>query len=179
MYERSYGELYDGSLTTVQIAAKIRAEVKRRVKAGELPADWKYSIRSDSFAGGSAIRINATSPRPVYLASWGPLHVPSWATEFPIIVELPIKGEWKSCAVRQHGWHVTREDVEVPEAKSVREQLEALHAAYNHNGSDIMTDYFDVNYYGTVELETFGGWQARYERDLNADLAAAAREAQS
>jgi hypothetical protein len=32
-------------------------------------------------------------------------------------------------------------------------ELRAIHKAYNYNGSDLLTDYFDVNYYGSVNYE--------------------------
>ena len=31
--------------------------------------------------------------------------------------------------------------------------LERIHNAYNHDGSEIMVDYFDVRYYGVVQFE--------------------------
>jgi len=39
------------------------------------------------------------------------------------------------------------------EAKAAKMTLERIHNAYNHDGSEIQTDYFDVRYYGHVEFE--------------------------
>ena len=56
MYERSYGYQYEAQkgLTTSQIAKLIRADIKTAVKEGLLPNTWKYSVRTQTFAGGSA-----------------------------------------------------------------------------------------------------------------------------
>lgn len=56
MYERSYGAKYDKNLSTTQIAALVREEIKAAVKAGTLPAG-KYSVRSQSYSGGSSIDV--------------------------------------------------------------------------------------------------------------------------
>jgi hypothetical protein len=39
------------------------------------------------------------------------------------------------------------------EAKAVYEKVDSIVNAYNRDNSDIMTDYFDVDYYGTVQLD--------------------------
>jgi len=39
------------------------------------------------------------------------------------------------------------------EAQAAKMTLERIHGAYNHDGSDIQSDYFDVNYYGSVGFE--------------------------
>lgn len=40
-----------------------------------------------------------------------------------------------------------------PALKALAAELRTIHRAYNYNGSDITTDYFDVNYYGGVSDE--------------------------
>lgn len=66
MYEITYGNRYDGTLTTTQVAAKVRADVKAAVKAGDLPDTWKFHVRSSYFANGSSIDVAALSPNPVW-----------------------------------------------------------------------------------------------------------------
>jgi Arc/MetJ-type ribon-helix-helix transcriptional regulator len=39
------------------------------------------------------------------------------------------------------------------EAKAIYEKVDSIVNAYNRDNSDIMTDYFDVDYYGTVQLD--------------------------
>lgn len=44
-------------------------------------------------------------------------------------------------------------DVTTPEAKAIYDKVDRITNAYNRNNSDIMTDYFDTDYYGFVNLE--------------------------
>lgn len=39
------------------------------------------------------------------------------------------------------------------EAKAVYDKVDSIVNAYNRDNSDMMTDYFDVDYYGTVQLD--------------------------
>lgn len=163
MSNRHYGSNYDSKLSTKEIAALIRAEIKRRVKANELP-EWKYSVRYRSFAGGTAIDVVATSPHPTMLCQPGYYFASKDADRD---VELPIDGQWRPCRIRAgESWHVARKDVEHTTVTFVRQQLQALMDSYNHDGSDIMTDYFDVNFYGHANVEAAGGWRHEYEREV-------------
>jgi hypothetical protein len=38
-------------------------------------------------------------------------------------------------------------------------KLQAIHGAYNFDGSELQSDYFDVNYYGQAQID----WQYRNE----------------
>jgi hypothetical protein len=40
-----------------EIAADIRADIKAAKKTGDLPKDLKVSVRTDTYAGGGAIRV--------------------------------------------------------------------------------------------------------------------------
>ena len=44
-------------------------------------------------------------------------------------------------------------DVTTPEAKAIYDKVDRITNAYNRDNSDIMTDYFDTDYYGFVNLE--------------------------
>lgn len=138
MYERTYGYLYDAKRSTTEDAKLIRGTVKTMQKAGVLPADWKISVRTDKFAGGSAIRITATSPRPIYAANPNSYRCSTLNVE---------TGEHVHAYV----------DKFTVEAKVVRAALEELHQAYNHDGSEMQVDYWDVKFYGTVDLTVAAG----------------------
>jgi hypothetical protein len=52
-------------------------------------------------------------------------------------------------------------------AKDLRTRLETIREAYNHDGSDSMTDHYDVRYYGATELRderTQAFWAAEKAR---------------
>lgn len=44
-------------------------------------------------------------------------------------------------------------DVVSPEAKSIYDKVYAITNAYNRDNSDVMTDYFDTDYYGFVSID--------------------------
>ena len=137
---RWYGAKYDhsGRLTTVDIAKLIREEIKLARKLakdtggsdalaaidpiGDAPAGIKFSVRSEYFSGGSSIDITVKGvPR-----EWG------WTRGVD-----PRFG-------REERWMHT------PALKALLNELNAVMNAYNHDGSDIMTDYSDVRFYGSV-----------------------------
>lgn len=61
-----------------------------------------------------------------------------------------------------------------PEAEAARMTLDRIHFAYNHDGSDAMTDHFDVRYYGHVEFEDpdTTAWRADQAAKIKARKAA-------
>jgi hypothetical protein len=128
MDPRSYGSKYDGKLSTTEIAARVRAEVKAAVKSGELPKG-KYSIRTEYYSMGSSITISAIVPGlKVYdvarlLADRDDPHAPA---------TLP----WRSA-----------------EATVLVDKLEAMLAAYNHDGSDSRIDHYDVKFAAHVAID--------------------------
>lgn len=56
-HAHTVGSRYDGADITV-IAKAMRTELKTMQKTGEVPADWKVSVRTSRFAGGQAIDVN-------------------------------------------------------------------------------------------------------------------------
>jgi hypothetical protein len=156
-YERSYGYLYSegGRLDTAAIAKLIRRDIKTAVSEGLLPARWRYSVRIDRFSGGSSIDVrvkncaDAWIPCPGYKVGTRHNHPDGgWSATGCGNVWCDVGGEYKDSP------HASAHLVLTEEALAAKMTLERVHAAYNHDGSDVMTDYFDVNYYGHVE---FGG----------------------
>lgn len=164
MYERTYGYLYDRERSVKDDAKLIRSTIKTMAKAGILPADWTYSVRYDTFAGGCAIRVTATSPRPIYLMDPGMIAAHK---ERPRVVTVPRHlrdradggGEWMRLEIRAGDqYDIYWIDSLTDEARAVSDALNELHHACNHDdGSDSMTDHFDVKFYGTAQLETAPG----------------------
>lgn len=180
MYERSHGYKYDegGNLPTVQIAKLIRADIKTAISEGLLPARWTYTVRSHSFSGGSSIDVgvkncaDAWMPCPGYkIGTKHDLPGGGWTATGCGNVWCKVGGLHKDLpGAEEH-------DVLTEEALAATMTLERIHSAYNHDGSESMVDYFDVNYYGTVGFQT--SWSARFEADEKARKQArkAARDA--
>ena len=159
MYERHYGHKYQEQqgLSTTEIAKLIRADIKQAIKEGLLPDRWKYSVKSRSFAGGSSIDVRVRDCADGWIECEG--HVPGSKQMLP-------NGGWTAlncpnvwCSARndpEYAHAATPHKVLGEEARVAKMTLQRIHDSYNHDGSDAMTDYFDVNFYGTVDFD--GGW---------------------
>lgn len=128
-YSRTYGERYDGKLTVTDIAARMRADIKAAVDAERLP--------------GAPVSYSVTIDR--------------FAGGQAIDIRVR---DWPGDPRTDQPYHPGGSVMAyTPEAKAAIDVLEAVHQAYNHDGSDITTDYFDVNYYGDVSFES--AWMAQ------------------
>ncbi|MEU7978304.1 hypothetical protein AB0B63_07200 [Micromonospora sp. NPDC049081] len=141
---RWYGGKYADTrnLRLTDIAKLIRAEVKLARKIarmtatpgavktadpiGDAPAGIKVSVRTQCYSGGGSINVQLSG----------------------------IPDEW--------GWTEGPEDgctnpryrrVATPELKAFARAIKDVMNAYNYDGSDITTDYFDVRFYGHVSAD--------------------------
>ena len=122
MYEISYGEKYEDGLSTVGIVKRVRQEIKEAIKAGDLPK-LKLSNRTDH--NTKTIRVTADPDDFI-------LHNAEWVK--------------RNDAGEVH--HRPSIPVHTSAAEAVAKKIERMFAAYNYDGSDIQTDYFNVNFYG-------------------------------
>lgn len=130
MSTKQYGEKYDRELRGAQISAAIRRDIKEAVSAGELP-DAKYSVKLQTFSGGKSISIRVSD-----------LPFPLFDRRF-LQHELETKGH-----VFYGGERYS------VERRELLEKLERIGNAYNFDRSDIQTDYFHVNYYLHVAIDS-------------------------
>lgn len=129
------GSKYENTrnLSTKDIAARIRGDIKEALARGVLPAGLKVSVRYRSFSGGSAIDLRVTA-----FPEGFTLHNPAY-----------LRHEHET---RNQGWQPFPGDRDSTEWAAVRAALKSIHGAYNRDNSDSMTDYFDVRYYGDVDV---------------------------
>lgn len=102
----------------------IAKEVRKMLKA-EMP-EFKFAVCIDRYAGGQSLNI-------------GIKEVPAG---FRFVQENPKDFE------RDY-----RPFVWTEELRDAQEKARAIGMRFNYDGSDIMTDYFDVNYYCTAVVE--------------------------
>jgi len=155
--ERHYGYRYHElgeRPTTAEIAKAVRADIKTAKAEGLLPASWTYSVRSRNFAGGSSIDITVRG----CADAWQPCDgtVPGTKRRTP-------SGGWTAqacgnvwCAASgdpRYAHAAEEHTVLTEDAAMARMTLERIVDAFNHDGSDLMTDYFDVRYYSHVSFE--------------------------
>lgn len=157
MYEKSFGYLYEqlGEYPrTADIARAIRADIKQAKAEGLLPEHWSYSVRSSNFAGGCAVDVTVKSCADAWQECDG-MKVGSRQTlPSGTVVGTGCGNVWCK-AGGQYKDHPSAavHHVLTAEAEAAKMTLERIHGAYNHTGSDVMTDYFDVRYYGTVTFD--------------------------
>jgi len=126
------GSKYDRSLSAVQIAKGVRADIKDAITAGDLPgkdAGLTYSVRSEYFSGGQAVRIAVGGP-----------DGDAWAYR-------PVT-EDDSNRLLSGGRARTLTD----QAQQIGVLLHKLGRAYVYDDTDIQSDYFHTSCYVSASL---------------------------
>jgi len=154
MYERSYGYRYEEAerhSSPGEIAKLVRRDIKQAISEGLLPARWTYSVRSDHLS----ISVSVLD----CLDAWEPCD------------GVGCRDVWCSAQNDPAYAHGAKpHEVLTADAEAAKITLERIHGAYNHDGSEIQTDYFDVRYYGGVDFEDAHG--ADFRKRETARLAA-------
>ncbi len=131
--DRTFGAKYNAKLTLTEIAKAYRADLKAAQKRGELPKGLKVSVRTEY--GSTSGSINATVTA---LPEGMRAHNPAWLVQ------------------QQQGKYVPYGQEKprfTPEFGAFLRTLEAMLQAYNHDGSQIEYDHFDVRFYGHVRVD--------------------------
>jgi len=133
-YARGYGHRYDRNATTTELAARVRADIKAALKDGTLPMGLKVSVRTSYFAGGSSIDVKVRAV-PDGFRIMNPARL-AWAAKHPYdLPPLSVGGHYSE------------------EAQKTLDVLKGLLDAYNRDGSDVQSDYWDVRFYGDVSFD--------------------------
>jgi hypothetical protein len=140
---RVYGSKYEQAknMGLAEIAKLMRQDIKLARKIGQkaaepgavavpdpiadMPAQIKVSITSRYYSGGGSIDIRVKN----IPEAWGFVQVPDM---------------YRPDVMRT---------VPSPAFGALLVELRVIHFAYNYDNSDIMTDYFDNNYLGSVDYE--------------------------
>lgn len=120
------GSKYERGVDVAEIAKRVRADIKAAVKAESLPAA-KYGVRIARFSGGQSLTITASS--------------------------LPFEVSNEAYVLADHSDPRNDRINRLSDAaKAVERALESIGAAYNFDGSDSQSDYFNVNFYLHIDL---------------------------
>lgn len=137
-YERAFGTLYAATkdMSTKDVAAHLRRCVKQAAKDGLISSAYRYSVRHRWATHSPCIDLDIIVPD----ALVDMLH------EFETA-----HGRWTSewCAEQMRDnpkW------APLAELRATYLLLTDMHNAYNYDGSDTMTDYFDVRFYGRADI---------------------------
>lgn len=138
---RWYGAKYDhsGTLSTVQIAKLICDEVKllRKIakSAGTVPDE--AALKTVDLIGDMPAQIKIS------------IRVPYHGAVYMHLTNVP--ADWGFVGARFPDEH--RRYDSSPALLATTAALKDLMNAHDHNGSDVMTDYFDRRFYGSVSVE--------------------------
>ena len=110
-------------LGTKETAARIRADIKNLQKHGALPAG-KFSVTMDRFAGGSSIDIRVVDVDAVMFSA-----------------------ERFAAELRDPRAYRYDEPRMTAEGERIMDLLKKVVGVYHEDKSDIMSDYFNVNFY--------------------------------
>ena len=168
MYERRYGSKYRREnesgdwLSAADIAKLMRADIKAAIGKGELSGKMaNYSVRVHNYSGGRSINIEARDLD----GMWEDCDGTKLGTE----IELAGGGYIATaCSRYEHGEGKTHDRL-TAEGARIHGILQGIHNAYNYDGSEIMVDYFDVNYYGHAEIEDERSRQSRLREKARKD----------
>ena len=126
MYDRTYGSNYNDRMSTTDIAKQVRGWVTAQKKTGAFPKELKVSVRSRYFSGGSSIDVSITA-------------LPSDWDLF--------NREYFEIEARDHGSMFPRVSRYTAQVEKIRAEITDYVNSFNHDGSEIQVDYFDVNFY--------------------------------
>lgn len=150
MYPDWRGLNYDRSLPVKSIAAIVRTAVRKAVKAGTLGTATGVSVRYRSYSGGCSIDATIIVPKVKVTA------------DTPGAVEMEDRWGERHWVVKSEGDHsaaIYPNDVIEPGAREAKRKVEALLSTFNYNRSNSQVDYFDRNFYSSVDLrDENGGW---------------------
>jgi hypothetical protein len=132
---RVYGDKYDKvrNLSVVEIAKFMREDIKLAMKVAKATTEPGTVATFDAFAAiPDGVKITVRTRH---------------YTSIDIVVRnIPEAWGWTE---EETPWGHKRAAA-TPALKALGEALKTIHHAYNYDGSDVSTDYFDVNYYGGV-----------------------------
>lgn len=141
------GAKYDGFRDAAQISKDIRKDLAEAQKANYLPASLGFSVKTDKFAGGQAIRVVVQGVTDAD-RTMGSTDLDRW-------------GELDT----------------LPEFKELGKRVEAITDAYNRQDINSGRDYCNVSYYSSVDIESDRGLAFREAEAAARKANAAARAA--
>ena len=143
LYPDWRGINYNPTVTVKEVAATVRKEIRKAVKAGALGSATAASVRYESGTLSSSILIALTVPKVRVDAAT------------PTAIE----------AIDSYGdpvWMIETErgrDRVEPGAREAMTKAQRFHESFNRSGSNTQIDYFDERFYGRVTVsDENGGW---------------------
>jgi len=148
MYERTYGEKHDNGMDIKDIAKAVRQDIKDAQKAKTLP-QMKISVTIERYSGGQSLNLN----------------IKEFPIQFINIYRMKLQTENSNVFVGNLPDEHPAYELYTPLAKKALETLKSMVGSYNYDGSETMTDYFDVNFYSHIGFDW--RYQGNHEKELS------------
>ena len=138
---------------TKDIAKWIRQTLKEEIK------DCKFSVRSEYYSGGSSIDVNIKESKNVRIVK-----KPEEVTEEEILHLMSARNDSREETIERikrmqnckhysvNQYHIDSDWQFTTKGKELLKKVIEITNKYNYDNSDVMTDYFDVNYYLHIVL---------------------------
>lgn len=133
-----FGAKYDPSRSLTDIAKMIREEIKFLRKIGNLESDGTVAIPSPIADMPASIKVSVRQPH------YGSINI--------TLSGIPAEWGWVRGTDHRECWR-GEHWMRTPALEALLKELKALMNAYNYDHSDIMTDYFDVRFYGSTDVD--------------------------
>ena len=141
------GSKYTGPRDTAEVARDIRKDLAEAQAANYLPAALTFSVKTDKFAGGSAIRV--------------------------VVQGVSDEDRTKGSTDLDHDGKIAP----LPELAELDTRVTAITNSYNRQNVNSGRDYWDVSYYSSVSIETDWEKEFREKEAASRKAKAAARAA--
>ena len=123
MYGIHYGEAYEPDLDVVEIAKRVRSQLRKEAKSKHSPLSGaKASVRIERYSMGRSINVRLDLPFQVDNPNYDPMGI---ASERLVLT---------------------------PAASTAKGAAQSLLDSFNFDGSDSMTDYYHVNFHAGVTV---------------------------
>lgn len=118
------------------IAIKVRKHLKDAISSGDLPSQMKCSVKISRYSGGRSLDVTITYlPHDFKFLSDG---YASWKKQFPSSNDYQ---------------RFSADMMKSEEHKNLIKKVDEIRNYYNYDRSDVMSDYFEVNYYGSTDID--------------------------
>ena len=131
----SKGDKYKefGNLDVAEVAKRVRAEIKAKIKSGDFPAGLKVSVRVKRYSGGASVDADIKAG----LGQINPAYVEAYNRSIA-----QGQNDYNACQIARN-----QEGYWLDDAGKIIEEIKAMGEAYRRDNSDSMSDYFDCNFY--------------------------------
>lgn len=124
------------NLDIKDIAKLVRKDIIGAMKNGSLPKPFKASVKISRFSGGVSLDVT----------------IKQLPDGFKLFSDNYLEQQKRKIAGEQIE-HMPYYKTRTKEIQDIEKTIKDIVEAYNYDNTDVMVDYFDVNFYGNVDID--------------------------